>query len=148
MHRISQKLELIYNNYKLLPLCLCAAVIIDYSLTFYFAGSAETVLRYEYSPALLYALRHGIVLPYIASMVLFYYAAGYVVLKFLADSEIYFVGAAVVLLISLTHVLGGMSWYIRNSWYSNSVISLSMISVLITLTIFAYEIFNEAHKNA
>lgn len=144
---MSQKLDFVYNNYKLLPLCLCAAVIIDYSLTFYFAGSPEAILKYEFSPTLLYALRHGIVLPYLASMVLFYYAAGYFVLKLLTDSDIYFVGAAVVLLISLTHVLGGMSWYIRNSWYSNSVISLAMISILITLTAFGYEILNEKHGN-
>lgn len=142
-------LQSIYLNYKLLPLCLCAAVVIDYSLTFYLAGSIEAILKYEFSPTLLYAVRHNIVLPYLGAMMLFYYVAGYFVLSMLVDSEIYFVGVAIVLLISITHVLGGLSWYVQNSWYSNTVLSLAMISVLITLTAFGYEVLNEANgKNS
>ena len=143
MPEISQNLHSIFHNYKLLPLCLGIAVIIDYSLTFYFAGSKEAIIRSEFSPTLLYAIKHDIVLPYLGAMVVFYYAAGYFVLKLLLDSEIYFVGVAIVLLISITHVLGGMSWYIQNTWYSNIVLSLSMISVLTTLAAFGYEIFKE-----
>lgn len=141
-------LQLTYLNYKLLPLCLCAAVLIDYSLTFYLAESIEAILKYEFSPTLLYAVRHNIVLPYLGAMMLFYYVAGYFVLSMLVDSDIYFVGVAIVLLISITHVLGGLSWYIQNTWYSNTVLSLAMISVLITLTAFGYEILSELHEKA
>lgn len=141
-------LQSTYLNYKLLPLCLCAAVLIDYSLTFYLAESIEAILKYEFSPTLLYAVRHNIVLPYLGAMMLFYYVAGYFVLSMLVDSDIYFVGVAIVLLISITHVLGGLSWYIQNTWYSNTVLSLAMISVLITLTAFGYEILSELHEKA
>ncbi len=145
MQATSQNLQSIYHNYKLIPLCLCIGVITDYFLTFHFAGSTEAILKYEFSPTLLFAVRHGIVIPYLGAMVLFYYAAGYFVLSLLADSEIYFVGVAIVLLISITHVLGGISWYIQNAWYSNSVIALSMISVLTTLMAFGYEVFKKAY---
>ena len=86
-------------------------MITDYFLTFHFAGSTEAILKYEFSPTLLFAVRHDIVISYLMGMVLFYYTAGYLVLKFLADSEIYFVGVAIVLLIGINHVLGGLSWY-------------------------------------
>ncbi|HIH95658.1 TPA: hypothetical protein HA338_17165 [Methanosarcina acetivorans] len=145
MQEISQNLQSIYHNYKLIPLCLCIAVLTDYLLTFHFAGSTELILKYEFSPTLRFAVEHGIVVPYMGAMVLFYYAAGYFVLRLLIDSEIYFVGVAVVLLISITHVLGGLSWYVQNPWYSNSVISLSMISVLTTLLAFGYEVLKKAN---
>jgi hypothetical protein len=145
MQASSQNLQSIYHNYKLIPLCLCIGVITDYFLTFHFAGSTEAILKYEFSPTLLFAVRHDIVIPYLAVMIIFYYAAGYFVLRLLADSEIYFVGVAIVLLISITHVLGGISWYVHNAWYSNTVITLSMISVLTTLMAFGYEVFKKAH---
>ena len=88
MQQISQNLQSIYRSYRMLPLILCAGVIIDYSLTFHFAGSIETVLQYEFSPTLTYAIRHDIVIPYLLFTIIFYYIAGYTVLKYLADSEI------------------------------------------------------------
>lgn len=88
MQQISQNLQLIYHSYRILPLILCAGVIIDYSLTFHFAGSIEMVMRYEFSPTLKYAVNHNVVIPYLLSTVIFYYTAAYTVLKFLADSEI------------------------------------------------------------
>lgn len=145
MHALSQNLQSIYHNCKLIPLSLCLGVITDYLLTFHFAGSTEAILKYEFSPTLLFAVRHDIVIPYLVAMIFFYYIAGYFVLSLLADSEIYFVGVAIVLLISITHVLGGFSWYIKNTWYSNTVIALSIISVLTTLMAFGYEVFKKAH---
>lgn len=144
MQATSRNLQSIYHNYKLIPLCLCIGVITDYLLTFHFAGSTEAILNYEFSPTLRFAVEHGIVIPYLGAMILFYYAAGYFVLSLLADSDIYFVGVAIVLLISITHVLGGISWYVQNAWYSNTVIALSMISVLTTLMAFGYEVFKKA----
>lgn len=144
MQQISQNLQSIYRNYRILPLILCAGVIIDYSLTFYFAGSIETVLRYEFSPTLTYALRHDMVIPYLVFTVFFYYTAAYIVLKFLIDSDIYYVGVAIILLMSITHVMGGLSWYVLNVYYSNAVIVLSLVSVVITITVFGYEIFRQA----
>jgi hypothetical protein len=119
-------------------------VIIDYSLTFYFAGSIETVLQYEFSPTLTYAITHDMVIPYLVFTVFFYYVSAYIVLKFLADSEIYYIGVYIILLMSITHVMGGLSWYVLNVYYSNAVIVLSLVSVVITITVFGYEIFKQA----
>ena len=143
MQQILQNLQSIYHNYRILPLFLCAGVIIDYSLTFHFAGSIETVLQYEFSPTLTYAIRHDIVIPYLLFTIIFYYIAGYTVLKYLADSNIYYIGVAIILLMSITHVMGGFSWYVLNVYYSNTVLVLSLISVMITITVFGYEIFKE-----
>ena len=41
MQQISQNLQSIYRSYKAVPLILSAAVVIDYALTFYLAGSIE-----------------------------------------------------------------------------------------------------------
>ena len=144
MQQISQNLQSIYHNYRMLPLILCAGVVIDYSLTFYFADSIETVLRYEFSPTLTYAIRHDIVIPYLLFTIFFYYIAGYTVLKYLVDSNIYYIGVGIILLMSITHVMGGFSWYVLNAYYSNTVLVLSLTSVLITITVFGYEIFKQA----
>lgn len=137
---MSGSIRSIYQNPKILPLFLCAAVIIDYSLTFYFAGSVEAILANEFSPTLLYAVTHDIVIPYLLFMVIFYYIAGYTVLDMLKDSNIYHLGAIIILLMSITHVLGGFSWYVMNTYYSNAVILLSLTSVMITIAAFGYEI--------
>ena len=88
MQAQSQNSQSIFHSYKLLPLCLCIGVITNYFLTFHFAESDKAVLAYEYSPTLLFAVRHDIVIPYLCGMVLFYYAAGYFVSSLLANSDI------------------------------------------------------------
>jgi hypothetical protein len=136
-------LQSIYHNYKAVPLILSAAVVIDYALTLYLAGSIERILKYEYSPTLVYAVNHNIVIPYLMFTVFFYYAAGYTVLKYLRDSGIYYIGVAIVLLMSITHVLGGLSWYVLSASYSNAVLALSLTSVVITIAVFGYEIIRQ-----
>ncbi|KAF5414769.1 MAG: hypothetical protein C5S48_07790 [Candidatus Methanogaster sp.] len=143
MQQISQNLQSIYRNYKAVPLILSAAVVIDYALTFYLAGSINRIFKYEYSPTLVYAVEHDIVIPYLVFTVFFYYAAGYTVLKYLRDSRIYYVGVAIILLMSITHVLGGLSWYVLSVWYSNTVLALSLTSVVITIAVFGYEIIRQ-----
>ncbi|RJS70624.1 hypothetical protein CW696_05575 [ANME-2 cluster archaeon] len=140
MQQISQNLQSIYRNYRVIPLILSLAVTIDYALTFYLAGGIEVILEYEYSPTLVYAVEHGVVLPYLVFTVFFYYAAGYTVLKYLMDSEIYHIGVYIILLMSITHVLGGLSWYVLNPYYSNAVLALSLISVMVTIAVFGYEV--------
>ena len=116
MLQISQNLQSIYRSYKTIPLVLSLAVVIDYALTFYLAGGIERILKYEYSPTLVYAVGHNIVIPYLMFTVFFYYAAGYIVLKYLWDSGIYYIGVYIILLMSITHVLGGLSWYVLSAW--------------------------------
>lgn len=141
MRQILQSLLSIYRNYRLIPLFLCVGVIIDYSLTFYFAGSIERILDYEFSPTLVFAVKHNLVLPYLALTVIFYYFMGYTILKFLEDEEIYPIGVFIIILMSLTHFLGGLSWFVLSEAYSNMIFMLSMTSIIIAISVFGYEIF-------
>jgi hypothetical protein len=75
--------------------------------------------------------------------VFFYYAAGYTVLKYLEDSGIYYIGISIVLLMSITHVLGGLSWWVLSASYSNAVLALSLTSVVITIAVFGYEVVRQ-----
>jgi len=141
MHQILQSIRSIYHNYKIIPFFLSISVVIDYALTFYFAGSIENILAYEFSPILVFAVRNDIVLPYLAFNVAFYYLMGYTILSLLAGEEIYPIGVLIILLMSITHVLGGMSWFVLKEAYSNMVFLLSMTSILIALSVFGYEVF-------
>jgi hypothetical protein len=124
-----------------IPLFLSISVVIDYALTFYFAGSIENILAYEFSPTLVFAVRNDIVLPYLVFTVFFYYVMSYTVLKLLTGEEIYPIGVLIILLMSTTHVLGGMSWIVLKEAFSNMVFMLSMTSIIIALSVFGYEVF-------
>lgn len=143
MYQILRNILSIYHNYKLIPSFLSISVIIDYALTFYFAGSIDNILAYEFSPLLVFAVRNNIVLPYLMFTVVFYYCMGYVVLSLLAGDRIYPVGVFIILLMSITHVMGGLSWIILNETYSNMIFMLSMTSIIIAVTIFGYEVFRQ-----
>jgi hypothetical protein len=121
------------------------SLIVDYSLTFHFAGSLQNILDYEFSPLLVYAVEHDIVIPYMLLTASFYYFAAYSVLKMLYETDIYPIGVAVILLMSITHIMGGLSWYVMKEAYSNSVLTLSLISVIMTITLFAYEVVSKRH---
>jgi hypothetical protein len=86
------------------------------------------------------ALLSSIMLSFLGVMALFYYTAGYFVLRYPANSKLYFTGVAIVLLISINHALGGFSLYIQNVWYFNSIIDLSIISVLTTIMAFGHQV--------
>jgi hypothetical protein len=113
-------------------------VAIDYLLTLYFAGSKEAILRYEFSPLLRYAVGHGLLIPYLLFTIFFYYGAAVLVLYLLKDEPIYGAGVAIIVLLSLTHLLGGLSWLFKNAWYSNSILALSLISVTLALATSGY----------
>ncbi len=143
MLQILQSMRSIYRNYKAIPLFLCFSVIIDYSLTFYFAGSIENILAHEFSPTLVFAVKHNMVLPYLSLTVLFYYVMGYIILKLLKDEDIYPIGVLIILLMSVTHVLGGLSWLVLKETYSNMIFMLSMTSVIVALSVFGYEVLKK-----
>ena len=64
-------------------------------------------------------------------------------LKYLRDSGIYYIGVYIILLMSITHVLGGLSWYVLNIHYSNAVLALSLTSVVVTIAVFGYEVIRQ-----
>ncbi|MDG6243751.1 MAG: hypothetical protein QCH31_05065 [Methanolobus sp.] len=100
----------------------------------------EMILAHEFSPTLLFAIRNDIVLPYLAATVVFYYLMGYTILKFLFEEDIYPIGVFIILLMSVTHVLGGLSWFVLSEAYSNMVFMLSMTSIIIAISVFGYEV--------
>ncbi|MFP4654461.1 MAG: hypothetical protein ACLFMM_02095 [Methanohalobium sp.] len=134
-----QILESIFQK-RILPLFLSVSIIIDYTLTFYFADSIKEILENEFSPILLFAIENNVVIPYFIVIVFFYYGISYSVLKALEGTKLYYFGASIILLMSITHFLGGMSWYIRETYYSNAIFTLSMVSILFALGLFGYEI--------
>lgn len=138
MQQTFPNLQSIYHNYKLLPLILSFAVLIDYFFTFYFAPDLSTIMKYEYSPTLLFALKNNVLVPYIVAMFVFYYIAGYLVLKNLKKSSLYPVGIIILAIISTTHIMGGLSWYILDPLYSTIVLIFSKISIIIALGSFGY----------
>lgn len=145
MQKMLLNIQSIYHNYKVVPLFLCISLLIDYSLTFHFAGGKQNILAYEFSPLLVYAVEHDIVIPYMLLTASFYYFAAYAVLSLLHDTDIYPIGVAVILLMSITHVMGGLSWYVLKEAYSNTVLTLSLISLIMTITLFAYEVIRKGH---
>ncbi|WP_462273651.1 hypothetical protein [Methanohalophilus sp.] len=95
-------------------------------------------MKYEYSPTLLFALKNNVLVPYIVAMFVFYYIAGYLVLKNLEKSSLYPVGIIILAIISTTHIMGGLSWYILDPLYSTIVLIFSKISIIIALGSFGY----------
>ena len=73
MPRTSRNLQLIYANYRVIPLFLSISIAIDYTLTLYLAGSREAIQRYEFSPLLRYAMEHNLVIIYLVFTIFFYY---------------------------------------------------------------------------
>ena len=144
MPRTSRNLQLIYANYRVIPLFLCISIAIDYTLTLYLAGSREAIQRYEFSPLLRYAMEHNLVIIYLVFTIFFYYISAYIVLKLIKDEPVYSAGVALILLLSITHLLGGLSWMFRNAWYSNTVMALSLASIALAIASFGYVILQRA----
>jgi hypothetical protein len=139
----SNFIEKFYGNYKIIALVPALAVIIDYTLTFYLAGDTSMVTTWEASPFVRFAVIHNLMAPYLIALVLFYYGASYAVLRILHDSDYYKFGVLLILTLSITHVFGGMSWYFRNTFYSNGVFALSLLSIAIAFILFAFSLLNE-----
>jgi len=144
MPRTSRNLQLIYANYRVIPLFLCISIAIDYTLTLYLAGSREAIQRYEFSPLLRYAMEYNLVIIYLVFTIFFYYISAYIVLKLIKDEPVYSAGVALILLLSITHLLGGLSWVFRNAWYSNMVLALSLASIALAIASFGYVILQRA----
>ena len=144
MPRTSRNLQLIYANYRVIPLFLSISIAIDYTLTLYLAGSREAIQRYEFSPLLRYAMEHNLVIIYLVFTIFFYYISAYIVLKLIKDEPVYSAGVALILLLSITHLLGGLSWVFRNAWYSNMVMAPSLASIALAIASFGYVILQRA----
>jgi hypothetical protein len=137
----------IYRDYRIIAAFPAVCVIIDYALTFYLAGDTSMIISWEASPFVRYAVIHGLMTAYLVGIVLFYYGASYAVLRILDQTEYYKFGVLLVLTMSVTHVIGGMSWYFRNAFYSNGVLLMSLLSICIAFVVFGFSLIRE-HSTA
>ena len=126
------------NNLFIIPLVPALAVLVDYTLTFLFADSRTMILQWESSPLLKFATMNDMVVIYLAGIMLFYYFMAYIVLRLLYGSPVYRIAAGLIFIISITHVLGGMSWYFRSGLYSNIIYGVSLTSIIIAIVLFSY----------
>lgn len=112
------------------------AVLFDYSMTLIFSGGKEVLLRFEFSPLVRYAVEHDIVAVYLLAMMLFYYGMAFAALRLLRTTGLYRFGVVLILLVSVTHVLGGLSWVVRNGLYSYAVHGVSVAAIVVALAAF------------
>ncbi len=112
------------------------AVLFDYSMTLIFSGGKEVLLRFEFSPFVRYAVEHDIMVVYLLAMMLFYYGVSFAALRLLRPTVLYRFGVALVLLVAATHVLGGLSWVVRNGLYTYVVHGVSIAAIAVALAAF------------
>lgn len=133
----------LYHNYRLIAILPAIAVIIDYALTFFLAGDTSLIISWEASPFVRFAVIHNLMVPYLIAIVIFYAVASYAVLRILYNTDYYKFGVILIITMSITHVIGGMSWYFRNAMYSNGVFIMSLLSIVIAFVAFGFSLLHE-----
>lgn len=122
----------------LLSSLLFASLIIDYVLTLYFSGG--DLLNGEVSPILRYATENGFAIEWVivsSTTVTFIIFSS---LLYLQRYDNAYTGAVTItLLLSVSHILAGLSWYLKNTMYSNFIFTLSL--GLISSSIFLFVAF-------
>jgi hypothetical protein len=99
---------------RAIALAPAIAVVVDYALTFSFAGSEAAILTRKYSPVVRYAVDRGIMALYVVCMVLLCAGVSWLILRALRGTPLYPAGTAIVLPVSRIHVLGGLSRVVRS----------------------------------
>jgi len=133
----------LYGDYRLIALLPAFAVIIDYALTFYLAGDMSMITSWEASPFVRFAVINNLMAAYLVAIVLFYCGASYAVMRVLSGTDYYKFGSLLIVTISITHVIGGTSWYFRNALYSNGVFMMSLLSIVIAFMVFGFSLIHE-----
>jgi hypothetical protein len=143
MERIQGITGKLFHDYRLIALLPAISVILDYAMTFFFAGDTSMIISWEASPFVRFAVINNILIPYLAAIVLFYYVSSYAVLRILAGTVYYRFGVLLIVTMSITHIVGGMSWYFRSSLYSNGVVLVSLLSIVIAVVVFGVSFIRE-----
>lgn len=102
------------------------------------------IISWEASPFVRFAVVNNILIPYLVGIILFYYGASYAVLRILDGSDYYKFGVLLIVTLSITHIIGGMSWYFRNAIYSNGVMMISILSIVIAFFVFGFSLIRES----
>lgn len=109
------------------------SVIADYTLTFVFAHGLDEILMYEFSPIVRVAATHGLVPLVVVGIAVSYYILSYLALKTLCDTCVYPFTVALLVVVSVTHVMGGFSWLLRDPFCSYMVQGLSIMSFVLAV---------------
>ncbi len=126
------------------PFFFAISAIIDYSFTIWLARTKENLVQNEFSPLLVYAVRHDLLIPYFVFSVIFSFAASYFVLKMLIrDEKLFYPASAILILLSLAHTFGGLSWYFRNAAYSNAILVISAITIMMAIFLSGWSILQK-----
>jgi hypothetical protein len=126
------------------PFFFAMSAIIDYSITIWLSDTKENLVRNEFSPLLVYAVRHDLLIPYFVFTVIFSFAASYFVLKMLTrDEKLFYPASAILLLLSLAHTFGGLSWYFKNAAYSNAILAISAITIMMAIFLSGWAILQK-----
>ncbi len=139
------KNDVIRNKLLLmLPFFFAISSVIDYFFTIWFSGSKDNLIRNEFSPLLVYAVRNDLLVPYVFFTVIFYYFASYFVLKLLSqDEKLFYPASAILILISLAHTFGGLSWYFKSEAYSNTILVISAITIMMAIFLSGWSILKK-----
>ncbi len=126
------------------PFFFAISAVIDYSFTIWLSGTKENLVQNEFSPLLVYAVRHNLLIPYFVFTVIFSFAASYLVLKMLSrDEKLFYPASAILILISLAHTFGGFSWYFMNAAYSNAILAISVITIMMAIFLSGWAILQK-----
>ena len=109
------------------------SVIADYTLTFVFAQGLDEILRYEFSPVARMAAVHGLVPLLVVGIAVSYYLLSYLALRTLHSTCVYPFTLALLAVVSITHVMGGLSWLVRAPFYSHMVQGLSVMAIVLAV---------------
>lgn len=123
----------IYNNIHLLAIFPALSVIADYTLTFVFAHGLDEILRYEFSPIARAAAVYDLVPLVVGGIALLYFIFSYLALRTLSGTCVYPFTVAILLVVSITHVMGGLSWLVRVPFCSNMVQGLSVMAFVLAV---------------
>jgi len=127
-----------------IPIFFAISAIIDYSTTIWFAGTKENLVQNEFSPLLVYAVNNDMLVPYLLLTVIFYFAGSYLVLRLLSqDEKLFYPASAILILISLAHTLGGLSWYFKSEAYSNAILAISVITIIMAIFLSGWSILQK-----
>ncbi|MBN1432535.1 MAG: hypothetical protein JW931_07150 [Methanomicrobiaceae archaeon] len=132
--------NIIFHEPRLIAILPAAGIIMDYSLTFIFAGGREMIMMYEYSPIMRYSAAMGLIIPTMLIIAGFYYIITNTGLKALSNSNIYPFGVAIAVIVTLTHIMGGFSWIIKNQIYTYTIHGMSLMTIIIAFTAFLYSV--------
>lgn len=143
MNKMKGLANRIFHDPRLVALLPAAGIIMDYSLTFIFAGGHDKILMYEFSPIMRYSAATGLIIPTMLTIAGFYYLVTLIGLKALINNRIYPFGVAIAAIVALTHIMGGFSWIIKNQFFSYTVHGMSLMTIIIASTAFLYSAMPE-----